>query len=559
MTATRRDVLTLGIAVAAAGTLRIRETLAAGTSARYRDAFDALDRYVARYLREMNAPGMTLALADRSGVQRVVTYGFGEPSKRVRPDELFQIGSISKSFAALALLQLRDEGKLDLHRPIVDYLPWLRIQSAFEPVTTHHLLTHSSGLPGNGEVFPADPAEKLLAAYPPGKQFWYNNCAFAILGLLVETLDGRPFPGAVRQRLFAPLGMRQSEPVIDFETRRREVASYAPLLLDRPNARYAKLVRAPAIVFTDASGCLSCTAEDMGRYVQMLANGGAIADQRLLSADSFGLFSKRHIPAEEFGAGVSYGYGIAVDELDGHRVVRHTGGMVSFMSSLWVDLDAGLGGFASINAQQGYRPNPVVRYALQLMRAAAENGRQPAAPAPDDAAVVPNARDFAGTFTGASGALQFAAEHDRLFLVQAGRRLPVTRLGEDRFAVDDAMFDRFDFSFARAAGKVTELKHGGDWYAGAAYTGPREFEVPEHFRAYIGHYHNESPWAGSLRVFCEKGKLTLDGTPIEPEGDLFRLRDEPANAEWLRFGDVVNGRCRTLKFSGVDYRRVLVD
>jgi hypothetical protein len=227
---------------------------------------------------------------------------------------------------------------------------------------------------------------------------------------------------------------------------------------------------------------------------------------------------------------------------------------------MWVDIDSGIGGFASINAYQGYRPNPVVKYAIQLMRAARDGRKRPAAPASDDAARVPKAQEFAGRFSGPHDTLETAADGDRLFLLHQGQRLPMTRLSEeDKFSVADAAFDRFAFKFGRAAGKVVELSHGGDWYTGAGYTGQRDFPVPAQWNAFVGHYRNESPWYGSLRIYCLKGQLMLDGTPLAPEGDLFRLRDEPANAEWLRFGDVVNGRCRALKLSGVDFRRVLVD
>ena len=107
---------------------------------------------------------------------------------------MFQIGSITKSFIAIVLLQLREEGKLDLEKPILDYLPWLRIQSAFPPITTHHLLTHSSGLSAAWEVFLSDPSQRHIAAYAPGKQFYYNNLAYAVLGHLAWTLDGRELP-----------------------------------------------------------------------------------------------------------------------------------------------------------------------------------------------------------------------------------------------------------------------------------------------------------------------------------------------------------------------------
>ena len=107
------------------------------------------------------------------------------------------------------------------------------------------------------------------------------------------------------------------------------------------------------------------------------------------------------------------------------------------------------------------------------------------------------------------------------------------------------------------SGPVVEVSNGDAWYATDAYDGSRQFQVPEAWRSYVGHYRSEDPWIGSLRVVVLKGRLMLDGlTPLELDGDLFRLRDEPANTEWIRFGEVVNGKCMRLKFSGVDLWRV---
>jgi CubicO group peptidase (beta-lactamase class C family) len=213
----RRDFLGAGVAtaIATSGDFVVMEGFAAEPSGGYKSTQKALDKFVEEYLRAMNAPGLTLAMADRDGVQRVVTYGFSdvESKKRVRPDELFQIGSISKSFLAICLLQLREEGKLDLHKPIVEYLPWFRMESQFEPITTHHMLTHTSGLPGIPNVFLSDPAAKHRAAYAPGKLFHYNNMAFATLGLLLMSLDGNTLADIYRKRIFSRLGMSDSEPV----------------------------------------------------------------------------------------------------------------------------------------------------------------------------------------------------------------------------------------------------------------------------------------------------------------------------------------------------------
>jgi CubicO group peptidase (beta-lactamase class C family) len=562
MQLTRREILEAALvgAAATAGGFWVKDSQAS-TSTKYGDVFAELDRFVEQYMRDMNSPGLTLVLADREGVQRVTTYGFGDldRQRKLQADEVFQIGSITKSFLALALLQMRDEGKLDFHKPVVEYVPWFRIQSSFAPITTHHLLTHSSGLPGAPEVFPSDPAQRHLAAYAPGERFHYNNMAYTLLGYLAWTLDGRELPEIFRERIFKPLGMSQSEPAIDFDMRARMPRSYQPFWSDRPYPRHGELCEAPSIASTSGAGCIAATARDMGAYVQMIANHGRGPQRNLISPESFELFSKRHIKAEEFGPTASYGYGIAVDELDGNPLVRHTGGMVSYMSALQVDLAAGIGGFASVNAQQGYRPNDVVKYGLQLMRAHVEKKKAPARPAPDSEFEVPNARDYAGVFAGEQGKMEFANEGTKLFLVRDGKRIQLESTGTpDEFQVSDPRAARYPLIFGRknADGPVVELSCGGAWYTADAYDGPRQFKVPDAWRNYVGHYRNEDPWTGSLRVFVNKGRLLLDGTPLEADGELFRLRDEPSNTEWIRFGEIINGKCMRLKFSGVDLWRV---
>jgi CubicO group peptidase (beta-lactamase class C family) len=171
-------------------------------------------------MRETGAPGMTLSLANRDGLIRASTYGFADTKAKARvvPETMFEIGSVSKSFVGLALLQLRDEGKLDLNKPVVEYLPWLKISSKFEPITTHHLLSHTAGLPGAPLLLDAL-LHELWTAYAPGKRFLYSNTGYNILGFLIEALDKRPFADAMRARMLAPLGMTASAPIISNELR----------------------------------------------------------------------------------------------------------------------------------------------------------------------------------------------------------------------------------------------------------------------------------------------------------------------------------------------------
>src|SRR4029434_7553413 len=115
------------------------------------------------------------------------------------------IGSISQSFVGLALLQLQEEEKIDFNKPVTDYVPWLQINTKFDAITTHHLLSHTAGLPGQPLLLDALLGE-LWTAYEPGKRFLYSNTGYNILGFLIQAGDKRPFADAMRELALRPLG-----------------------------------------------------------------------------------------------------------------------------------------------------------------------------------------------------------------------------------------------------------------------------------------------------------------------------------------------------------------
>ena len=563
----RRDLLTSGMVAASAVLTSFHVSAAQPTAlSPYSPAFEPLDIFVEQFLRDMNAPGLTLALADSTGVQRVGAYGLNDLARHtpVNVDELFHIGSISKSFLAVCLLQLHDEGKLDLHRPIEQYLPWLRFDGLGRSLTAHDLLTHSAGLP-DGPLFPADPALRHRATTAPGAHFHYCNMGYAALGHLLAQLDGRLMEDCFRARILTPLGMSATEPSITLDAFDRMAMSYQVSLNDRPYPRMGALSPSPPIAVSEASGCVASTARDMGAYLSMLINRGAGPKGRVLSKAAFELFSTAYIPADEFGPGASYGYGIAVDSFDGHRRLRHTGGMLSFASALEIDLDTGVGVFASVNSMQGYRPRPVAEYALRLMRACREGAPLPPIPPRNPPLRVASAADYAGHYTGRDGrALDIVVQGDRLYLELDGARVELEPALEpqDCFTVLHPKFAHYPLVFGRAGdddkGPVVDAGWGEDWYAGAAYRGPREFKAPDEWRRFVGHYRNEDQWIGSHRIVLRQGRLWLDGNiPLEllPDGR-FYLRDEPANPEWVSFSDIVSGRAMRMRLSGADLQRV---
>src|ERR1051326_6293265 len=110
---------------------------------RFERAVQRIDELVRRNMQEDHTPGMALAITNREGLLHLSTYGLANRESRepVTAETLFGIGSIGKSFTAVATLELHDEGKLDFHAPLQSYLPWFTVKSTV-PITAHHLLTH---------------------------------------------------------------------------------------------------------------------------------------------------------------------------------------------------------------------------------------------------------------------------------------------------------------------------------------------------------------------------------------------------------------------------------
>jgi CubicO group peptidase (beta-lactamase class C family) len=541
---------------------------------------DALDAFVPDYIKAMNAPGLTLGVVDVAGKGGEACYGYANMEKllQLTPDLLFQIGSISKSFLAIVLLQLREEGKLDLDQPVLEYMPWLPIETPYGAVTVHHMLTHSSGLPGDAPLFPSNPTDRYRQSWKPGERFHYSNFCFQALGRLAASLEKRPLHECIQQRILDPLGMTATSPVLTEVILPLTTESYTPEMRDRPFGRQCKLTPASKIDSDSGAGAIASTAGDMRKYIRMLLKRGQGEKKRILKEESFALMSHPHVKAEEFGPTASYGYGIAVDTLEGHTILRHTGGMVSFMSAMQLDLDSGVGAFASINAQLGYRPNPVAQFAIQAMRAEAEGNALPAPPTIEDPAVLKDPKEYAGVYHGADGKpCRVNAGATSISLQLDGREVALEGLGGDRFVSALPAYSEFAFVFQREEAKpadaaasaagmdappprvVIELTHGSRWFSKAPTTAAKA--LPRRFAAFTGKYINDSPWLGSFHIVERKGQLWVDGELllIEMGDGLFRAGDEPDSPETVAFFHVVDGRAQMVKSGGTDFWRITTE
>jgi CubicO group peptidase (beta-lactamase class C family) len=561
MDVSRRDCLQLaalatgGLALGSASAAQ-RETVAAGP---YKGAIEALRRYVDHHLKAYGLPGITIALADGTGFSTTLTAGWADVDLRrpVAPGHYFQIGSISKSLASLALLKLVDEGRLSLDDDARVHLPEIRITDA-KPFTIRHMLTHSSGLPSDPPIGPRGGDGAFWQGFAPGTQFSYSNVCYQMIGMIVSRLRGKPYGEALAEDVLRPLGMGEAFPAIRPADREHYAQGYAPFHPDRPYARGGRLAAGPDFTFTNAAGCVAATPAIMATYLAWLIESAAGRGVALLKPDTRKLFTTPVIEAAEFGQGAHYALGLAVVPLDERPILYHTGGMLAFSSSLMVDEAAGVGAFASVNAraEDSYRPRAVTAYAVRLMRAVREGGKLPAPPDIPSATKVDDAASLAGTYRAADGgAVELLPAGDGLALRSGGAVSALQNAGDGNFTVVGPDGQTSGLHLDIDQGKVRTLGWRSVLYAA---DGDAPTEIPEALARCAGLYDGGNPWIGMMEVVARPDGLWLGGTtPLValPDGS-FRVGADAWGPERVRFDLDMDGRPQRMNFSGADLLRV---
>ena len=531
-------------------------------------AFEEIDRYVQRRMSEVNMPGMALAVTDRENLLRVASFGYADlaAGKPIQPGTMFEIGSIGKSFTNIALMQLCDEGRLDLQAPVSRYLPWFEAQSDYEPITTHHLMTHTAGLVSGTDIAPHGLYESWAlrdsrTGAPPGEYFRYSNVGYKTLGFLLEEVDGRPYQDAIQSRVLDPLGMRDSHPVIGYETRKRAAVGYRRFYDDRPEHSDHGLVPALWTEYGVGDGCQASTAEDMCIYLRMLMNGGSGPAGRVMSEESFGLMSQRAIPTQQWG-GAWYGYGLTSADVEGHAYLGHGGSTTGFVAAMIADLDDSIGVVVLINGiAESYGAVGIAMHLLALLRAGLRQEQMPPLPPAAEPSSVNNAADYAGSYGSGEDRMVITATGDRLTLRWRGQDAVLESRGEDSFYVSHPDLELFLLEFGREGNRIVEAFHGPDWYVKEWYSGPLSFDYPEVWESYQGHYRAYNFGLTNFRIVLRKGALLL----IYPSGGhdvltplddgLFRIGEDPRSPETLRFDSVASGQALRAIYSGCPYYR----
>lgn len=302
------------------------------------------DSIVHRALATDMAPGITVAVA-RDG-ELILEKGYGaadvEMGVVAGPGTVYRIGSITKQFTAAVVMRLVEQGRLSLDAPITDYLPDYPAQG--RTVTIRHLLTHTSGIPsytGLGEAFWSKARLDLTEAelvdlfddlpydFEPGADYRYNNSAYYLLGVVIGEVTGTPYAEYLESTLLAGNGLEHTLYCDNTRIVPERAEGYAYTEADGlVNAEYISMAN------PGAAGAMCSTVGDLVRWTERLHGGDVVSPSSLAAMTTPTVLTS--------GDTTSYGFGLGLGELDGHRKVSHGGGINGFTSYLAHYPDDGL-------------------------------------------------------------------------------------------------------------------------------------------------------------------------------------------------------------------------
>lgn len=427
-----------------------------------------LEAYARKRMEDAKLPGAFIGIAKDGKLQFAEGLGYRDREKQaeITPDTVFGIGSITKSFTCVAIMQLQEADKLSVHDPVVTYLPEFRTkdEERTKRITIAHLMSHTSGLPSLPTLYyamrrsmevdpvmkdnqsgidftdhePIDTYEQLMAFIAgldvellgePGTEFSYSNDGYSLLGAIIERVSGQSYESYLKEHLLEPAGMKHTvfliEDLGDYEdittlytsnkaAEEKEVI-VAPLWWDAPSMR--------------AAGFLKSTGRDMLAYAEIFRTGGMVGDVRILSEESVrqmignyaGMEPSRH-----------YGYGFMVTpDFRGGTLIEHGGAIKGVAAQLCIIPEQGISCVILTNLD-GSPSTELLAAAINTAQSHPVD--EPIALYPDHSVSADLLNEFIGEYRSGEGEkVQISLKDAGLELQFQGMTLPLRAVKEDGF------------------------------------------------------------------------------------------------------------------------------
>lgn len=404
-----------------------------------------------------NSPGFVALVAKNNQVIYRKAFGYAnlELDVKLKPENIFRIGSITKQFTAAAILKLEEEGKLSLQDDIKKFIPDYPTHG--HTITIEHLLTHTSGIKSytsmkewDAEMRKKDftPVEmidffkKEPMDFAPGEEFLYNNSAYFLLGYIIEKASGKTYEEYLEDTFFEPLGMSSSSYGNTSRVIKNRAAGYMRKNGEFVNAEFLSMTQ------PYAAGSLLSTVDDLFKWYTAVTNDNVISkENRVKAHTSFKLNN---------GKPTGYGFGWFLGNIQGSPMIEHGGGINGYLTaSLWLPEEkVFVAVFSNCNAM------PPQNTAFKL--AAVAIGK------PFDWKEIDLDKDALADYVGVYESDEeetrtLAIENDSLFYVYpAGNRAKLLPFGKDRFFMKNS-FNEFIFE-RNAQGEVVALMANGTGY-----------------------------------------------------------------------------------------------
>jgi CubicO group peptidase (beta-lactamase class C family) len=435
------------------------------------DWISKYETYSRAILEKYNVPGTSIGLAKDGEIiyQKGIGYRDIKKNLEVTEDTIFGIASITKSFTAVAIMQLQEADKLSVDDTVITYLPEFQMPNKknSENITIHHFLTHTAGLPPLPTLYPAmartmenDPSvseqtKEIIKEHDPidnydqlmkfigqldidllgepGTQFSYSNDSYALLGAIIERVSGVPYDVYVTEYILKPAGMTSSTFDLELVLQSDHVTSlYATK--DSKIEGEIEVYAAPGWWDSPAmlaGGFLRSTLKDMLRYTEIFRNEGIVGENRILSAESVKQIMHPHFQYQE---NKYYGYGLMITpDYHGGTLVEHGGSLKGISSHMSIVPEKGLVGIiltnlvgvpvstvllGALNSVQGLKPETHLQSYSDYEIASTQLVQ------------------YTGEFKSGEGAeMSVSQEKDELIFTNQGKDYPMRPVGKHLFTV----------------------------------------------------------------------------------------------------------------------------
>jgi CubicO group peptidase (beta-lactamase class C family) len=371
------------------------KTMSLGEHPEVQSGIRLLEAWIDHQMAYRGLPGMSIGIVHDQDLIWSRGFGFADVEKKVpaRPDTIYRIASISKTFTSTAILQLRDRGKLRLCDPVATHLTWFTLKDRnpdTPAVTIENLLTHTSGLPRESPFpywtdlqFPT--REQVIQALPrqssvyePDTKWKYSNLALTLAGEVVAAASGEPYEAYVRANILDPLGMTSTSVALPEEHRSRLATGYGRRM---PDGRREVRPFTEARGITPAAG-LSSTVEDLARFaaLQFRDEPGTAGSRPVLKANTLREMHRVHWLQPDWKSG--WGLGFSIIHRDDRDLVGHGGWVAGYQTSFYFSPSEKVAVIALTNADDGHPypglPDSIVDHAFEWVATAIKKAATPA-------------------------------------------------------------------------------------------------------------------------------------------------------------------------------------